>query len=137
MLRDGYHLLLLETGKDPSRLDDGQRELERALVLDAGSAAGRSGRGRAHKVGRVDLDLVRVASTHLIERPLGLVEQVGVLDVAETDRDARRVAVGWEGLLCVSSTPCPKQTAEQARLTSLCVCGRGSRWKGRYRPKFS
>lgn len=65
-------------------------------AFDEPGRAGPRGR-RADEVGGVDLNLLAVLGAHLLERRLGLMKEVRVLDVAEADAAEDRTSAGCGG----------------------------------------
>lgn len=82
--------------KRNERLSTYDAELERLLILDAGSSrrVRRASRAGSDKVSRVDLNFVVEPRLHRAERRLGFGEEVLGLDMAKADRDTRRVGDG-------------------------------------------
>ena len=96
-------LLFRVTGEDPSRLNNRDTHLKCLLILNTWCTRdttsrlrtrGRRRRGRAHEVGRVDLDAVAPARAHLAERDLGVFEEDIVFDRPETYGDAGGIGHG-------------------------------------------
>lgn len=82
------------------RLDDGNAELKRTLVLDAWSTTrvacylctrGRSGRGGTDKMCSINLNLVAPFRFHFPQCRLGVLKQNRILNVSKADRDTRGV----------------------------------------------
>lgn len=99
----GNALLRGVAREDPMRLDNGDAELERLLVLDTGcggeptrdrGAARRCCRRCAHEMRRVDLDLVAPLRAHFLQRHLRVLKQHGILHVPEAYADSGRVCHG-------------------------------------------